>query len=232
MRQLPAARTGCLLSNCRSPIPIPNLEAAAAAAADPLVRLLRLLRRLCGMCGMMCVCGAETKGAFCAYVRRQRGNATGLSGRWARGGRAGRKQTSLPACRKLPRLLLRAGSAANHKKKKLEPATCVLKISAQKGNPTTAATTNGKCFNDDASHMSQPQQQQSQPFVATLRAARQLPNGSWPATFYATHRQHEEQLQQQQPQQQLPMAEKDRTGTDGGTDVLLDDLAGGPLDFH
>lgn len=65
MRQLPAARTGCLLSNCRSPIPIPNLE----AAADPLVRLLRLLRRLCGMCGMMCVCGAETKGAFCAYVR-------------------------------------------------------------------------------------------------------------------------------------------------------------------
>lgn len=224
---MPAARTGCLLSNCRSPIPIPNLE-AAAAAADPLVRLLRLLRRLCGMCGMMCVCGAETKGAFCAYVRRQRGNATGLSGRWARGGRAGRKQTSLPACRKLPRLLLRAGSAANHKKKKLEPATCVLKISAQKGNPTTAATTNGKCFNDDASHMSQPQQQQSQPFVATLRAARQLPNGSWPATFYATHRQHEEQLQQQQ----LPMAEKDRTGTDGGTDVLLDDLAGGPLDFH
>lgn len=117
-------------------------------------------------------------------------------------------------------------------KKKLEPATCVLKISAQKGNPTTAATTNGKCFNDAASHMSQqqqqPQQQQSQPFVATLRAARQLPNGSWPATFYATHRQHEEQLQQQQ----LPMAEKDRTGTDGGTDVLLDDLAGGPLDFH
>lgn len=80
--------------------------------------------------------------------------------------------------------------------------------------------------------MSQQQQpQQSQPFVATLRAARQLPNGSWPATFYATHRQHEEQLQQQ-----LPMAEKDRTGTDGGTDVLLDvlldDLAGGPLDFH
>lgn len=33
-----------------TPIPIPNLE---AAAADPLVRLLRLLRRLCGMCGMM-----------------------------------------------------------------------------------------------------------------------------------------------------------------------------------
>lgn len=74
----------------------------------------------------------------------------------------------------------------------------------------------------------QQQQRQSQPFVATLRAARQLPNGSWPATFYATHRQHEEQLQQQQ----LPMAEKDRTGTDGGTDVVLDDLAGGPLDFH
>lgn len=99
MRQLPAARTGCLLSNCRSPIPIPNLEAAASAAADPLVRLLRLLRRLCGMCGMMCVCGAETKGAFCAYVRRQRGNATGLSEQRRPGagqGEAGQAETKRP----------------------------------------------------------------------------------------------------------------------------------------
>lgn len=137
----------------------------------------------------------------------------GWPGGKARGGKAGRKQTSLPACRKLPplpRLLLRAGSAANHKNLN-RPR--VLKISAQKGNPTTA-TTNGKCFNDDASHMSQQQQQQQSQPVATLRAARQLANGSWPATFYATHRQHEEQLQQKQ--QQLPMAEKDRTGTDEG----------------
>lgn len=72
----------------------------------------------------------------------------------------------------------------------------VLKISAQKGKTTAATTTtNGKCFNDDdnrvayvAAIAASCSLSRRLVVVATLRAARQLPNGSWSAaTFYATH---------------------------------------------
>lgn len=98
-----------------TPIRIPNLS-----------RLLLLLIPSCDFCKPavwhvwhdVCVCGAETKGAFCAYVRRQRGNVRqGCQSRAGQQARQGEEGGQANVLASMPQAATAATATSNRKRR-------------------------------------------------------------------------------------------------------------------